>query len=231
MITVATWLWEQPLTKTKYTAAHVNIWASMVSRNLSMKHRLVCVTDIPKGIDPSVEIIPPTGEFVGLQTPTWCNAKPNCFRRLVMFRKDAAKTFGERFVSMDLDVVIGAPLDPLFDRKEDLVLYKGTSPKRPYNGSMMLMTAGARPEVYETFNLAEAGNAGLMFYGSDQSWLAYKLGWDEATWDESDGVYFWGKSYKPRRHKPKVLFFPGKLKPWVIAPAVKFIRENYLEAA
>lgn len=227
MISIITWLWRQPKSRTRYAAEHVNIWADMVRRNLSMPHRIAVVTDLTDGIDPSIEIIPPSGEFVGIETPTWCNAKPNCFRRLVMFRRDAAKTFGKRFVSMDLDCVIGGPLDPLFDRKEDLVLYKGTSPKRPYNGSMMLMTAGCRPQVYETFNANEAADAGLMFCGSDQSWLAYKLGWNEATWNEADGVYFWGANYRPRRDKPKILFFPGRLKPWDIAPAVPFVRDNY----
>ena len=227
MITVLTWLWHQPKSRTRYTAHHVNIWADMVRRNLSMPHRIAVVTDMVDGIDPSIEIIPPSGEFVGIETPTWCNSKPNCFRRLVMFRKDASRTFGKRFVSMDLDCVIGGPLDPLFDRKEDLVLYKGTSPKRPYNGSMMLMTAGCRPQVYESFNADEAADAGLMYCGSDQSWLAYKLGWNEATWDEADGVYFWGSGYKPKRHNPAVLFFPGRLKPWDIASVIPFVRNNY----
>ncbi len=228
MITVLTWLWTQPKSRTRYTANHVNTWAAMVARNLSMPHRIACVTDMPQGINPHIEIIAPTGEFVGIETPTWCNGKPNCFRRLVMFRRDAAKTFGKRFVSMDLDCVIGGPLDPLFNRTEDLVLYKGTQPTRPYNGSMMLMTAGARPQVYETFNKDEAANAGLMFCGSDQSWLAYKLGWGEATWDEADGVYFWGANYnrERKRHDPRILFFPGKLKPWD-AVFDKFVARNY----
>jgi hypothetical protein len=51
-----------------------------------------------------------------------------------MFRSDAADIFGDRFVSMDLDCVVGRSLDPLFDRPDDLVLFKGTSIDRPYNG-------------------------------------------------------------------------------------------------
>jgi hypothetical protein len=198
----------------------------MVRRNLSISHRIACITDFT-GIDPSIEVIPPGNEFVGFQTPTWCNSKPNCFRRLVMFRRDAAKTFGKRFVCMDLDCVVGGNLDPLFSRTEDFVMFKGTSPKRPYNGSMMMMTAGARPQVYETFNEDQAADSGLMFCGSDQAWIAYKLGWNEATWDERDGVYFWGTSYRPKRDKPRVLFFPGRLKPWDIAKAIPFVRDNY----
>lgn len=200
----------------------------MVRRNLSMPHRLACVTDIPQGIDPSIEIIVPPGEFVGLQTPTWCNGKPNCFRRLSMFRRDAGRLFGDRFVSMDLDCVIAGPLDPLFDRSEDLVLFKGTSPKRPYNGSLLLMTAGARPKVYETFTPDGAAEAGIRFRGSDQAWLAYCLGWGETTWSETDGVRFFPDySMKTKGAEPRLLFFPGKMKPWDLAPAFPFVRRHY----
>jgi hypothetical protein len=204
----------------------------MIGRNLRTKHRLACVTtetDLP----PNVERIDPPGEFEDVQ-PTWGPRKPNCFRRLVMFRKDAAKTFGKRFVSMDLDCVIGGPLDPLFDRSEDLVLFKGTHPSRPYNGSLMLMSAGCRPQVYEDFDQAGADASGAAFHGSDQAWLAHKLGWNEATWTEADGVYHWGQFQRlGPKLKPRVLFFPGKPKPWLLAPIkiYPFITNNYRIAA
>lgn len=228
MITVLTWLWAQPQARTRYTAAHVNVWASMVRRHLSTPHRLACVTDIPEGIDADIEIIAPPGDFVGLQTPTWCNGKPNCFRRLAMFRRDAGRLFGERFVSMDLDCVIAGQLDPLFDRTEDLVLFKGTSPNRPYNGSLLLMTAGARPQVYDTFTADGAAEAGVKFRGSDQSWLAYCLGWGEATWSEEDGVMFYPSySMKSKGAEPRLLFFPGRVKPWDLAPVFPFVKRHY----
>lgn len=198
----------------------------MIRRNLSMKHRLACVTtetDLP----PNVERIDPPGEFEDVQ-PKWGPRKPNCFRRLVMFRRDAARTFGKRFVSMDLDVVIGGQLDPLFDRPEDLVLFKGTAPERPYNGSLALIRAGCRPEVYEDFGQAGADASGEAFHGSDQAWLAHKLGPNETVWTEADGVYHWGSYLKAgKRARPRVLFFPGKAKPWALAPIFPFLRENY----
>jgi hypothetical protein len=158
VLTVLTWLWNQPGGRTKFTAEHVNIWASMVSRNLRLKHRLACVTDTPKGIDRSIEIITPPNEFRDV-FPKWGPTKPNCYRRLSMFRRDAASIFGPRIACMDLDCVVGGPLDPLFDRREDLVLFKGTQSNRPYNGSMMLIRAGCRPEVYEQFNQRAANIA------------------------------------------------------------------------
>lgn len=227
MLTLVSWLWSQPLGRAKYSAHDVNLWADMVSRNLSQPHRLVCVTDMPEGIDSRVEIISPPGEFEDVN-PVWGPSKPNCFRRLVMFRRDAAKWFGKRFVSMDLDCVIGGPLDPLFDRKEDFVICKGTHSSRPYNGSMMLIRAGCRPQVYNTFNQAGADASGAAFHGSDQAWLAHCLGWNEATWGTSDGVWFFDREYLNRIRKvnPSVLFFPGKRKPreFTVFP---FIRNNY----
>lgn len=228
MITVLTWLWSQPEGRTKFTAHHVNVWADMVRRNLDMPHRIACVTSTPEGIDSSVEIITPPGEFEEVQ-PRWGPTKPNCFRRLAMFRRDAAKIFGERFVCMDLDCVIGGPLDPLFDREEDLVLFKGTAPGRPYNGSMMLIKAGCRPHVYETFDQAGADESGDKFLGSDQAWLAHSLGSGEATWDEGDGVWFYGKHWlrEIKRAHARILFFPGKIKPWVLVKIYPFITNNW----
>jgi hypothetical protein len=226
MITVVSWLWNQPQGRITYKSEHVWIWADMVSRNLAMPHRLVCVTtetDLP----PSVERIDPPGEFEDVQ-PAWGPRRPNCFRRLVMFKRDAAKTFGKRFVSMDLDCIVGGSLDPLFGRPEDFVIFKGTDATRPYNGSMMMLTAGARPQVYEKFDQAAADESGARFFGSDQAWLMHCLGPNEATWSEADGVWHLHRYLADaKRARPTVLFFPGKRKPWDLAPVFPWMRKNY----
>lgn len=227
MITVLCWFWQQEKSRAAYKAEHVNIWADMVRRNLSMSHRIACVTDIPAGIDPSIEIIPPPGDFLDIENPKWANGKPQCYRRLSMFRRDAAKIFGRRFVSMDIDCVIGGPLDPLFERDEDLVLFKGTHSSRPYNGSMMLIRAGCRPKVFEDFNQNAAIESGARFCGSDQAWLMHKLGPDEAVWDEIDGVYWFSGRRSLNRPPPRVLFFPGRIKPWQIGKADRYVGAHY----
>jgi hypothetical protein len=235
MITILTWLWEQPGGRTKFNMNHVAVWADMVKRNLKMPHQLACVTNfggLPKG----VERIKPPGDFEDITSRRWGNGRPNCYRRLSMFRRDAAKIFGERFVCMDLDCVVGDQLDPLFDRSDDLVLFKGTSQNRPYNGSMMLIRAGCRPQVYEDFTQATADESGDKFCGSDQAWLAHRLGWKEKVWYERHGVYFYGSLYnslrKNHHHRPanlRLLFFPGKMKPWTLAEMQidKFVTSNY----
>jgi hypothetical protein len=227
VLTVLTWLWTQSTSKTRYTAEHVNIWASMVGRHLTLPHRIACVTDMPDGIDPHITIIPPPGEFLDIHNPRWTNGKPQCYRRLSMFRRDAGAIFGERFVCMDLDCVIGRPLDPLFDRDDDLVLFKGTSTKRPYNGSMMLITAGCRPKVYEDFDEAGAQESGALFCGSDQAWLAHILGWDEAVWGEADGVVAFRAGYRAGKPPPKIVFFPGALKPWHMVAVDPYTKAHY----
>lgn len=228
MLTVLTWLWRQPQSRAGYDAENVNVWAAMVRRNLSLPHRLACVTDMPEGIDPSVEIIAPPGDFLDIANPRWANGKPQCYRRLAMYRRDAATIFGERFVCMDLDCVIGASLDPLFDRPDDLVLFKGTASGRPYNGSMQLITAGCRPQVFEDFNQAAALESGSLYCGSDQAWLAHCLGAGEATWGEDDGVFWFnGKFRSQARARARVLFFPGKSKPWDLAKVEPYTRTHY----
>jgi hypothetical protein len=225
-LTVLTWLWSQPGGRTEYRAEHVNIWAAMVRRHLAMPHRIACVTDMPQGIDPRIEIIAPPGEFEDVRIPTWGPERPQCLRRLAMFRRDAADIFGERFVCMDLDCIIGEALDPLFEGDVDFRICKGTRRDRPYNGSMMMLRAGARPKVYENFTATGARVAGQHFVGSDQAWISHILGPNEATWSLEDGV-IWHVGW--RCHSPRLMFFPGFTKPadFVVLGKDEWMNEHY----
>lgn len=190
---------------------HMNILAAMVRRHCTLDIELACVTATPKGIDPSIRIIAPPGEWEDMKTSGWKGGRPSCYRRLTMFRPDAAETFGERFVCMDLDVVIGGNIDAILDRPEEIVLCGPTQigPRWRYNGSMILMTAGCRPHVYEDFTPEGAEEASRLFVGSDQAWLGHALGPGEATWGPDEGVVRWGQAESGR-----MMFFPGHVKPW-----------------
>lgn len=224
MLTVLSWFWAQPGGKTAYTALHANIWADSVRRNLSLPHRIACVTDTPEGIDPSVEIIHPPREFEHVRIPTWGEHRPQCLRRIAMFAPDAGNLFGERFVCMDLDCVITGPLDPLFDVADDFRMFRGTGGGRPYNGSMMLLKSGARPRVYEEFTPQNAAAAGHHFKGSDQAWISHCLGAGEATWGTEHGVGWYGDR---RREDTRLLFFPGSTKPWDKFGLDPLVTEHY----
>jgi hypothetical protein len=72
-----------------------------------------------------------------------------------------------------------------------------------------MLTAGARPQVYEKFSPAGAEEASRRFVGSDQAWLAHVLGRGEATFRPDQGVTRWGQA-----NKGAIMFFPGHVKPW-----------------
>lgn len=223
---IMAWLWGQPGGRTHYTDMHVRIWAAMVRRHLSLPHSLAVVTDIP-GNYGDVEMIAPPRDFENVRIPTWEAHMPQCLRRIALFRPDAAKVFGaERFVSMDLDCVISGSLDPLFDRPEDFIMYRGTTAARPYNGSMVMMTAGVRPEVYTDFTPEGAVKAGQQYLGSDQAWISHVLGAGEATWGAADGVHAWKSQWNIG--DPRITFFLTKAKPWdFIATGNAFVSEHY----
>ena len=220
---ILTWLWNQEGGRAKFTAQHVNIWAAMIRRHCTLDFELACVTDMPAGIDPSIAIIRPPGEWEGLQTAGWKGGRPSCYRRISMFRPDAARIFGRRFVCMDLDVVIGGNIDSILDRPDDFMIC-GPSQKGNrwrYNGSMMMMTAGARPHVYQDFTPARAEVTSRQFVGSDQAWLAWSLGPGERTWEPADGVVRWGQS-----QEGPMMFVPGHVKPWDCL-GHPFVKEHY----
>jgi hypothetical protein len=212
-LTILTWFWKQPNGRTAYSAETVNVWADMVRRNLKMPHRIACVTEHPEGIDSDIAIIAPPGDFEDIRLPTWGEDKPQCLRRIAMFRRDAADIFGPRFVAMDMDSIVMGPLDPLFDRDDDFIMFKGTTAHRPYNGSLLMMNAGARPQVHESLTPEGAIKAGFRYVGSDQAWISSVLGQGEKTWDATDGVHAYN-SVRNGNSDTRILFFFGNPKPW-----------------
>lgn len=188
----------------------------MVSRWYPAPHRFCCVTNDSEGLDPEVVVIPDRADFASIPSPHG-GANPSCYRRIRIFSPDAAATFGERFVSIDLDCVITGDLRPLWDRHEDLVGW--SDPLRPeqHCGSMTLLRAGSRPQVWERFDPVrspqEALAAGKL--GSDQGWVSHCLP-GEAQWNQADGVYSyrWDLKGGPLPANARIVFFTGPVKPW-----------------
>jgi hypothetical protein len=214
--TICTWYWKQEGGRATYLPEHVARWADMVRRNITMPHRLAVVTHEDINIA-GLEVIRPPRDFDDVRIPTWDGRKPQCLRRLSMFRPDAEKWFGPRVISMDMDCVIGGPLDPLFSGGEDFKIMVGTDPRRrPYNGSLLMLKTGARPQVYADFTPERATMAGKHFLGSDQAWIAFCLGWDEKVWTEADGAVWYSQRYSMNVPDCRVMFFPGMPKPWQV---------------
>jgi hypothetical protein len=144
-----------------------------------------------------------------------------------MFSAEAAELIGPRIVSLDLDTVVTGPLDTLFDRPEDFVIWGGQTVQNNrapwcwYNGSFMMLRAGTRTQVWDTFNprtspqIAHAANA----RGSDQGWITYCLGKGETTWTSADGIYSFRSHIVPRGGGlppgARLVAFHGKYDPWL----------------
>lgn len=190
-LSFVTWKWQaKPGYRSTFGPAQVNTLYRMVARHYSAPHRFLCVTDDANGIDPAVEVIPAWNDFADLPSPSGGH-NPSCYRRLRMFSRDIGAVFGPRFVSMDLDVVVTADLRPLVDRPEEFVIWGDTNPSTYYNGSFILMSAGARPQVWEKFDPVASPKASKAagHHGSDQGWISHCLGPKETKWTKADGVY------------------------------------------
>lgn len=234
-LSIVTWKWASPPGyRSVFGPEQVNILRRMVARHYQQPHRFLCVTDDPDGIDPEVEIIPAWNDFADVPSPSG-GKNPSCYRRLRAFHPDIGLVFGPRFVSLDLDLVITGDMCPIWDRPEDFVIWGDTNPRTFYNGSMFLMTAGARSQIWTDFDPATspalARAAG--HHGSDQGWFSYRLGPGEAKWTQADGVYSFRNDLAPQgasRLFPnaKMVIFHGSVDPW--APAgqrIEWVREHY----
>ena len=160
---------------------YVNKLRSMLARHLSVPHRLICVTDSSKGIDPGVEVLPMWTDHAEMVA-----GSRSCFRRLRMFDPVVRGALGPRFLHLDLDVVIVGDITPIAVRTEPIVVYDqnagmahNSKGRAVYNPSFLLMDAGAMPQVWADFHANPTG-----------VWEAAK----KAGWSCSDmsviGLYF-----------------------------------------
>lgn len=227
MLDVITWKWKpfRPY-RTTFLSSHVNSLKNAVREKLSMPHRFSCITDDPVGLDPDIRVIPIWDTYAEVPNPSNPH-NPSCYRRLRMYSEDARALIGERILSLDIDMLPTGELDPLVDRSEEFVMWGGQAmdgrdgaPYCWYNGSMQLLTAGSRRQVWEQFDplispgLAHAARS----RGSDQGWIGYILGPHEAKWSTTDGVYSFknhvlrGGGRLPQN--ARIVAFHGKHNPW-----------------
>lgn len=231
---VIVWKWAQPEYRSTFGPETVNTLYRSVQRWYPHPHRFICVTNDANGIDAGVEILPDFGDFAGVYSPHGSH-RPSCYRRLRLFHPEAAQWFGQLFVSLDLDTVIVGDLTPVWQRPEPFVIWGNTNKTTHYNGSMQLLTAGARSFVWNDFNpvtspaVAKAsGN-----FGSDQGWISYRLGPGEAMWSKSDGVYSYRNYIATSGFRlprdARIVFWHGRVDPW--SPEARrncpWLREHY----
>lgn len=183
-LTIVLWKWKGKTmgrTRPDYSARHVNIAVDSIDRHLKLPHEFVCVTDDPEGIDGGVRIVPMWDDLAEYG---------RCYRRLKLFAPEMAEIIGPWMASIDLDTVIVGPLDELFNRPEDFVIWSDPSRIIPYCGSQWMLRAGKNPEVFRDFDPALAKELKRLknWHGSDQAWLALMLP-NAPVWTKKDGVY------------------------------------------
>jgi hypothetical protein len=231
MITVACFRWRNLKQGFVLPAQHVSRYPAEwvyklrdgVKRHYSKPHRFVCITDEPQALQ-GVETLPLWPDFAELG---------GCYRRLKLF-DPGMDLLGERFVALDLDAVIVGDLAPLFDRAEDFVInaHAGRKPPRQhYNGSLVLMNRGARPQVWQEFD-PQTTPARLSedpeVVGTDQAWIRTILGDGEARFTAADGVYDVRHSPGLDRRLPdnaRIVFFSGPRDPETEMDRVPWIEE------
>lgn len=218
--------------RSSYGPAQVNTLRRMVARHYPEPHRFICVTDDGAGFDPEVEVVPLWPDHAKVPNPSFRDG-PSCYRRLKVFSRDIGAILGERFVCMDLDTVICGDLRPLLNRPEPFIAWRNPHPMWPYNGSLFMLSAGARPQVWDSFDPATspARSHAAQCRGSDQGWMSYVLGKGEATWGPEHGVYSYQDEILGRRRpnwrgrsldsgksalppNARVIAFHGKYDPW-----------------
>jgi hypothetical protein len=175
----------------RYTVEHVIRLRNMLARNLTIPWEFVLITDNldadsagpddGAGVDDGVRF-PPIRLL-----PLWDDLREAklCGVRLRAFGSDMAERIGPRFAWIDLDVVITGNVDHIFGRTEPFVSLQPPRPPMPINGSLVMMDAGAFPEVFEKWTAARyklAGEELTRRYGvpagteSDEGWMWYALG-------------------------------------------------------
>lgn len=184
MITVVLWKWGR-----KYTGRHLSLMRSMVSRHLSLPHRFVCITDKPNDVPDGMASVP---------MPKVPGPDFKCIRRLWIYSPKAA-ALGDRLFQLDLDMVVTGGLDPIVDRPDPFVIWKSDSNVIHgwgYNPSVILMTAGARADVWERYAadpkgcVRRAEKAGWWpMVNSDQAVMSHLMQHDDVpVWTDADGV-------------------------------------------
>lgn len=221
MLNVVTFRW-QPYEgyRSTFPAEAVNTLARMVARHYPDPHRFWCITDDRRGIDEHIKLLDLWPDLADIPNPTGPKRNPSCYRRLKLFAPEMRERIGERILVLDLDCVVTGDLRPLWNRDDDFVAWGETRKDNAYNGSMILLRAGALPQVWTDFDPRRSPDRARAagYFGSDQGWLSYKLGPGYPRWSKRDGVYSYRNHLEADGGRlpadARIVFFHGQTDPW-----------------
>lgn len=230
MLTVACFLWRDNSRQRSYqfTPDDVRIWKSMVSRNLTIPHRIVCVTHLPHLVEDFIETIPLD---MAKHVPGTCLVKLQAHKVGGIAKEDS------RVLLMDIDCVVTGNLDQLVNPPYDMMFWKNPNfeigGKRGFiQGSMQLFTVGATEFLWRDFDpRATMAWLNRRFGGAEQCWISERLntaypeaGWEWVVpcWTEEWGVYGAGRLVNGRMGNgvqselpgnARIVFTPGDRHP------------------
>lgn len=170
---IGTWLWGQ-----KYPSHYVEKLERAVARN---------TTDFVFHV------------WQPLEYDEYLTRIQGCFARLRTFDPEWQKAQGieegDRIVCLDLDMVITGELNKVFDRPEPFTILQGVnaSNPNPFNGSVWMLKAGYRPDVWSDFSLEKAKRIPWFMFPDDQAWFHHMMP-DAAAFGPETGVYAFCKN-------------------------------------
>lgn len=169
-----------------YSEKHVRVLASMLKRHGG--HKLTCVQDGTFDIPGSIVM------------PMRVAALPNYLPKLWGWSAAFHSLIGERFASIDLDVVVTGDLGPLLSGKEPLRIWDKAE-NELYNTSLFALEPGFGNEVWGRFSIEaiEKAKASAFYWTGDQSWVGHVLGPGQATFGERDGVIHYGPANRMKK--------------------------------
>lgn len=235
MITLVCFRWGDPASGAPYASAHVNALASMLRRQLREPFRLLCITDNPRGLDETVEPVEMPEVCRQLIRETSGN-----YAKLWLFSRDFADLVnGQRFIYLDLDVVVTGDLSTLYHRDLPLAIGDGMRVRRgfaalkhrirrgywprrcPVNSTILMAQPGFANDLWDDFDPSTSPHepARAEIRGTDQAWI-YLRARDRLTrLTRDDGIYraAWLPKHQPTLPENcRLVAFPGgdQKKPW-----------------
>lgn len=216
------WLWRGKgfwKTVARYDESHVRALASMLERHGG--HELVCVQD--GSFDLPISII----------MPEEVRALPDYLPKLWAWSPEFHDIIGERFASIDLDVVVAGDLGPLLDVSLPFLIWDRAN-REPYNTSLFALEPGFHTRVWTSLSLERiaAAKRTAAYWTGDQSWVTHVLGPDEPTFGQADGVI----QYRPSLHRDKrpdmlAAFFCGPYCPKSESEHSQWVRQAWVTAS
>lgn len=183
-------------------------------------HDLTCVTDgafeLPSFIDQ-------------IRMPDCVASMPDYLPKLYLWSPELQQIVGERYASIDLDVVLLEDVAPVLG--DAPVVLWDEAVGEPYNTSLFAVEPGHGTTVWQHYTPERLYHARAVAtrWTGDQSWVAHILGNGCKTFGERDGVirYRGGQHMHGVPAGTRAVFFCGPISPATEVRETGWIAENW----